>query len=139
MTVDPIAPAAGLTRGDRRHVVDVGPSDVLVRTSYQSLLGSDGFVSVVAEDVTARYTSTLAAWLDETERRADTVIAVVGSDEFAKRQRRRTGALDAVDATSDEIPFHLSRRNLIAHAGHLGVMRLRVTWGAEISSSTRPG
>lgn len=98
MAFTTIVSAAGLTRADRRHVTDVGPSDVLVRTSYQSLLGSAGFVGVAAEDVTPGYRSTLAAWLHETELRADAVIAVVGPDEFAERQRRRTGALAAVDA-----------------------------------------
>jgi hypothetical protein len=110
MAFTTIVPAAGLTPADRRHVVDVGPSDVLLRTSYPSLLESAGFVGVVARDVTARYKSTLAAWLHETERRADAVIAVVGHDEFAERQRRRSGALAAVEAGVLERWLYCGRR-----------------------------
>ncbi len=93
-----IEPASGLTPTQRRNVADVGPPGVLVRTSYPSLLDSAGFVDVIAEDVTAAYRSTIAAWLDETGRRADAVVAVMGASEFDERQRRRTDALAAVDA-----------------------------------------
>lgn len=110
MAFTTIVPAPGLSRTDRRHVAQVGPSDVLVRTSYPSLLGSAGFVNVIADDVTAAYRSTLVAWLHETERRADAVIAVVGPDEFAERQHRRTGALAAVDAGVLQRWLYRSRR-----------------------------
>ena len=98
MAFTAIEPTPGLAPSERRHVADVGPSAVLVRTSYRSLLGSAGFTDVVAEDVTAGYRSTLAAWFRETERRADAVVAVVGRDEFEERQQRRRNALAGVDA-----------------------------------------
>ena len=93
-----IEPAPGLTPAERRRVADVGPSDVLVRTGYPSLLDSAGFVDVAADDVTSDYRATLSAWIRETDRRAADVEAVVGAEELEARQRRRIGALAAVDA-----------------------------------------
>jgi hypothetical protein len=105
-----IEPAPDLTPAERRHVADVGPSDVLVRTSYRSLLGSAGFVDVVADDVTSAYRTTMAAWFRETECRADAVIARVGSDEFEQRQQRRSSALAAIDAGLLRRQLYVARR-----------------------------
>lgn len=98
MAFTAIEPAPSLAPRERRRVAHVGPSAVSVRTSYPSLLDSAGFVDVVAEDVTAAYRTTLAAWLEETERRADAIATVVGSDEVEERQRQRHDALAVVDA-----------------------------------------
>ncbi len=105
-----IVQAPGLASTQRRQVAQVGPPEVLVRTSYPSLLESAGFVEVIAVDVTRAYRSTLAGWFYETERRADEVVAVVGVDEYKDRQRRRAAALAAVDAGMLERWRYLARR-----------------------------
>jgi len=110
MAFTAIEPAFGLTPAERRKIAAVGPPDVLVRTSYPSLLDSAGFVDVVAEDVTAAYRSTLAAWLGETQRRSGAVVAVVGSEEFEGRQQRRINALAAVDAGVLQRWLYVARR-----------------------------
>ena len=51
MALTAIEPAAGLTPAERRHAADP-PPNVLVRTSYPSLLDSAGFAGVTADDVT---------------------------------------------------------------------------------------
>ena len=81
-----------------------------MRTSYASLLDSAGFVDVVAEDVTSAYRTTLAAWHDETQRRRDAVVALVGAEEFEDRLQRRRGALAAVDAGRLRRYLYVARR-----------------------------
>ena len=109
MAFTAIEPAPGLSRAQRRRVAAVGPTNVLLRTGYPSLLRSAGFVDVVADDVTAAYRATLAAWHEETRRRSEAVVDIVGLDEFEERQQRRAGALAVIDAG------WLRRSRYIAH------------------------
>ena len=110
MAFTAIEPASRLSPAERRHVAAVGPTNVLLRTSYPSLLRSAGFVDVLVDDVTAAYRSTLAAWYEETLRRADAVADLVGPDEFEERQHRRAGALAAIDAGSLRRSRYIARR-----------------------------
>jgi hypothetical protein len=110
MAFTAIEPTAGLTPAQRRRVADVGPPDVLLRTSHPSLLHSAGFAAVTSDDVTSAYRSVLAAWLGETARRADEVIALVGVNEFEQRQQRRINALAAVDAGLLRRRMYVARR-----------------------------
>lgn len=105
-----IEAAADLSPAQRRHVAEAGPPEVLVRTSYHSLLRSAGFVDIVSIDVTDAYRATLEAWSTETERRRDAVVAVMGEDDFAERQSRRAGAMAAVDSGVLHRSLYVARR-----------------------------
>ena len=72
-----IQPAAGLSPRQRRRANEIGPPHVAVRTSYQSLLRSAGFVDVEAADVTSAYRATQVAWIRAIDRREEAVRAVL--------------------------------------------------------------
>ena len=73
-----IEPAPGLSTTDRRRVARSGPSAVLTRTSYPSLLASAHFVEIEHTDITADYRTTQQAWIDATRRRAQAIGAAMG-------------------------------------------------------------
>jgi hypothetical protein len=109
MAFTAIVQAPGLGPAGRKLAADAGPAEVLVRTSYPSLLRTAGFVDVVADDVTADYRATLERWFVATEQRRDDVVAAVGDDDVDDRQARRTAAMAAVD---DGV---LTRWRFVAH------------------------
>ena len=113
-----IEASADLLPAQRRQVVEAGPPDVLLRTSYHSLLRSAGFVDIVSTDVTSAYRATLEAWSTETERRRDEVVAVMGEDDLAERQSRRAGAMAAVDSGILHRSLYVARRRGTADSPH---------------------
>ena len=66
MVFTTIEPGPALSPGDRRRVARSGPSAVLVRTAYTSLLDTAGFTDVEHLDVTTEYRATQLAWIDAT-------------------------------------------------------------------------
>jgi hypothetical protein len=93
-----IEAAPGLSPADRRRVARSGPSAVLTRTSYPSLLASAGFGAIEQTDLTAEYRATQQAWFDATGRRFEAVAAAMGETALEQRLINRAGALAAVDA-----------------------------------------
>lgn len=92
-----IEPAPGLARSDRRRVTDAGPSAVLVRTGYASLLMTAGFATIEYRDITEAYRSTQQAWLDAMRKRATAIAAAMGAAAFEERIADRSSALAAID------------------------------------------
>ena len=97
MAFTAIVQTPGLTATGRRRAAEAGPAEVIVRTSYPSMLRSAGFVDVVGDDVTADYRATVARWFEATERRRDDVVAATGAAELDERQTRRSAAMAAID------------------------------------------
>ena len=97
MAFTAIQQAPGLGPLGRRVPAQVGPSDVVVRTSYPSLLASAGFTEVVADDVTAQYRATLGGWIEASRRHTDELVAIVGPDEVEERRADRLATLAAID------------------------------------------
>ena len=97
MVFTSIEPAPGLSSADRRRVARCGPSAVLTRTSYPSLLASAQFVELEHTDITADYRTTQQAWIDATRRRASAIGGAIGEVALAQRLADRAGALAAID------------------------------------------
>jgi hypothetical protein len=92
-----IEAAPGLCRSDRRRVARSGPSAVLVRTGYASVLATAGFTSIEQRDMTHEYSATQRAWLDAMRRRAPAIGTAMGQVAFDERLADRLRALDAID------------------------------------------
>ena len=92
-----IEPAPGPVPADRRRVARSGPSAVLARTSYRSLLASAGFMGIQHIDITADYRATQQAWIDATRRRAPGDRRGDGEQALERRLADRAAALAAVD------------------------------------------
>ena len=93
-----IQPTPGLAAPDRRRAHRAGPAGVAVRTSYESLLKTAGFVEIGAKDLTSEYRSTQAGWMEATARRADAVRAALGDVEYEERMANRHRSKAAIDA-----------------------------------------
>lgn len=93
-----IEAAPGLSRAERRRVARSGPSAVLTRTSYPSLLASAGFDAIERTDLTAAYRTTQQAWFDATRARFEAVAVAMGRAALEQRLIERAGALVAIDA-----------------------------------------
>ena len=83
---------------DRRRAHRAGPAGVAVRTSYESLLKTAGFVEIGAKDLTSEYRSTRPGWMEATARRADAVRAALGDVEYEERMANRHRSKAAIDA-----------------------------------------
>lgn len=92
-----IEPTPGLTSSRRRRAHALGPVAVAVRTSYESMLGTAGFVDVAAIDLTREYRATLRRWIHATERRGVELRAVMGDELFDERRVNRRQTLAAID------------------------------------------
>ena len=92
-----IEAAPGLARSDRRRVARSGPSAVLVRTGYASVLATAGFTSIEQRDITDEYRTTQQAWLDAMRRRSAAIGSAMGQAAFDERIADRSRALDAID------------------------------------------
>lgn len=87
-----------LSPADRRRVAGAGPSAVLTRSSYPSLLRSAGFDDIRHTDLTGEYRSTQQAWIDAMNSRSSAIAAATGREAFEQRLADRRAALAAVDA-----------------------------------------
>ena len=87
----------GLSPERRRLANRVGPPAGGVRTSYESLLHSAGFVEIAAIDVTAEYGATQRRWMAATDRLAEPIRRVVGAEAYAERARTRQATVDAIN------------------------------------------
>ena len=92
-----IEAAPGLARSDRRRVARSGPSAVLVRTGYASLLATAGFATIERRDMTHEYRTTQQAWLDAMRHRAPAIGTAMGHAAFNERIADRSRALAAID------------------------------------------
>ncbi len=92
-----IQPTPGLDDRQRRVANQLGPQEVTLRTSYQSLLRTAGFGDISAKNVTEEYRSTLRRWIDATERREILIRKLVGEDMYEQRAANREQDLQAVD------------------------------------------
>ncbi len=92
-----IEPAPSLSPADRRRVARSGPSAVLVRTGYTSLLGTAGFTEVEHVDITAEYRATQQAWIEATRRRSPAIAAAMGAEALAQRLADRVASLAVID------------------------------------------
>ncbi len=93
-----IEPAPRLSPAQRRLARRSGPSAVLTRTSYLSLLATAGFAEVEIDDITPAYRATQHAWIEATRRRSEPIRAATGDAAFEQRLADRSLALDAIDA-----------------------------------------
>ena len=75
----------------------MGPSAVLLRTSYASVLASAGFVDVEAHDLTAEYRSTQHAWIVASRRLEPALRAEMGDAAFERRLVERELAHAAIE------------------------------------------
>ena len=92
-----IQPTPGLDDRRRRVANQLGPQEVTLRTSYQSLLRTAGFSDISAKNVTEEYRSTLRRWIDATETRKILIRKLVGDDVYEQRAANREQDLQAVD------------------------------------------
>lgn len=97
MAFTAIEQTPGLSAAQRRRAAEAGPPDVLVRTSYESLLRSAGFSEVTVDDLTAEYRDTLSRWATAHEANADGVAAAMGPADAAERLANRYRTMAAVD------------------------------------------
>lgn len=93
-----IQPIAGLSAAGRRRVHRIGPPAVAVRTSYESLLRTAGFVGVETRDCSAEYAVALRGWIVAIDRRADAIRAITGDAQYDERADRRARTLAAVES-----------------------------------------
>lgn len=92
-----IQPMPGLSARRRRRANAVGPPAGAVRTSYESMLHTAGFVDITAEDRTAEYRSTQAGWLAAVDAREVAIRAMVGDEEYDTRRQNRLATAAAID------------------------------------------
>ena len=92
-----IEAAPGLSPIERRRVARAGPSAVLTRTSYTSLLTTAGFTGIDHRDTTAEYRKTQHAWTEAMRDRSSAIGAAMGQQAFEQRLTDRTAALAAID------------------------------------------
>jgi len=62
------------------------------------MLATAGFVDIGAEDRTAEYRATQAAWIEAVGRRSDAIREIMGDQDYEERVDSRTRALAAIDA-----------------------------------------
>lgn len=105
-----IEPGTNLSPSQRRKAGRVGPPSVLLRTSYESLLRTAGFIDVEVVDLTAEYRITQQAKIDETDRRRDDLLALVGREEYDESRRDRHNTIEAIDAGLLRRRLYLARR-----------------------------
>jgi hypothetical protein len=92
-----IEAAPDLSPIDRRRVAGAGPSAVLTRSNYTSLLRSAGFDEVGHSDITPAYRSTQRAWTEAMRSRSSAIGAAMGHQAFEQRLADRVAALAAID------------------------------------------
>ena len=92
-----IQPTPGLSPLHRRRANRSGPPATGVRTSYQSLLSTAGFVDVEARDDTEEYRATQLRWIAATERHEAPMRAAIGDDAYHDRHLKRQATLRAID------------------------------------------
>ena len=110
MAFTAIVQASDLDASGRKQAALAGPREVLVRTSYRSLMRSAGFVDIVAENLTTGYRAVLQHWFAATERRRATVAAEIGDAEADQRRSQRLAAAAAIDEGVLERWLYVARR-----------------------------
>lgn len=70
---------------------------VAVRTSYESLLRTAGFIHIIATNQTIEYRSTQRRWMDATERHKDAIREAIGHEAYDDRAATRQATLAAID------------------------------------------
>lgn len=89
--------APGLLPAQRLRARRSGPRAVASRREEARLLVSAGYVEVEHVDVTAEFAITTRAWVEESDRHREQLVAVQGHADFAQRQRERRSQLAAVE------------------------------------------
>jgi len=97
MVFHTIQPTPGLPPARRRLANSSGPPATAVRTSYQSMLRTAGFVDVEVRDDTDEYRATMLRWIAATERHAEAIRAVIGGDAYTERLRSRHEKLSTIE------------------------------------------
>jgi hypothetical protein len=69
-----------------------------MRSDHHRLLRAAGFLDVTETDVTPAFRATAAAWLAESETRADELARLQPPGAFEQRQAERRTMLAAIDA-----------------------------------------
>lgn len=90
-----ISAAPGLAPAQQERALEVGHVDA--GPGYPALLDRAGFVDTEVCDVTVDYRATLAAWLAAYDDETEALTELIGADELAERQQRRTRNLATVD------------------------------------------
>ncbi len=96
MVFHTIQPVPGLPPLRRRHAHRHGPPGVALRTSYQSMLRTAGFVDVEARDDTDEYHATQRRWLDASQRHEAALRTAMGDDAYDERLATRHATLRAI-------------------------------------------
>ncbi len=92
-----IQPRPGLSPSSRRRANRRGPPATGVRTSYQSLLATAGFVAVEVRDETEEYRATQLRWIAAGERLEIPMRAAIGDEAYDDRHLNRLAALEAIE------------------------------------------
>ncbi len=105
--------APGLDRAIHRRAVTVGPPFCDAVASYDVLTERAGFVDVEVHDVTAEYLAVARRKLEATERLAPQLSQWSGQAEVAERIRRRSDAVEAIEAGLLRRSMVLGRRQAV--------------------------
>ncbi|MCP3857495.1 MAG: hypothetical protein GY926_14755 [bacterium] len=92
-----IQPTPGLSPSSRRRANRNGPPATAVRTSYQSLLTTAGFVDVEARNETVEYRATQLRWIAAGERHEAALRAAIGDEAYEQGRRESEAALRAIE------------------------------------------
>lgn len=87
----------GLDEATRRRAHRAGPRAVASRASQGRLLASAGFVDLHQRDVTAAFTATTRAWIEERERHAGELAGAGPPGSFEQRQQEYRAQLAALE------------------------------------------
>lgn len=92
-----IATKEDLSSTDRARIAKrEGNEYVESATPYRRLMAQAGFVDIEVTDVSGEYLATMAAWKREWEAEADSLIELLGGEEFSRRIHNRV--LDLANA-----------------------------------------
>lgn len=92
-----IQPTPGLSPAHRRRANRVGPPATALRSSYQGMLRTAGFVDIEARDDTEQYRATMLRWIAANERHAEAIRTVIGDDAYDDRLRSRHEMLSTIE------------------------------------------
>jgi SAM-dependent methyltransferase len=93
MAFSVIAPASGLTEGERRRAIETGPEFVDVDGDYATLLAESNWNVFERIDVTETFAQSLRTSLHLMDANAEALIEACGPDDYRNRVDRRTATL----------------------------------------------
>jgi len=88
-----IAVSDGLSPVETNIALEAGPEHIDAGPGYPALMEAAGFEDIQVIDVTDEYVATLTGWIREWEADSAELEQLMGIDEFAERQTRRSQAI----------------------------------------------